>query len=485
MIPDKSYPIAYDLTTNLSSDLITLPHSSTMGFDTSLFLTQPVDDSLLCPICLGVFKKPRTACSNGHVYCEECLDRTKAAMGSSCPNCREMLLEPMPLNRTVIDIIDKMQLSCEFGKTPAHSGERQPSSRRRISENGAAIVPDNNETRTLCDWQGLVSEYRQHTINCDYRLVECPNSHCLKTLPFMLLTQHENFECKHRTITCNLCSQSVIFYLSDCHNRIECPERIVKCEWCNEEMRGKNLGHQSIVRKISFWTSAIEEHFTGHYEMCAKVPVKCEFSSVGCSARVARENIEKHHTDMAAKHVQLLHDAFHWEKKNVEWEIAPRHFTEREATSIESPKFVIGGLSFSILLHLSTASMKVRLLLNSPPRIGILVKVRMFRLNLVGLRITERSGFSDRSGNYYPHSERVSGSVPKLEEGFECTVPSNGGSSTYLTEWCQILFQSDENGADGQMTPQMVTDSLFDDSPPTINIEMEVKRPETVTLVST
>ena len=188
----------------------------------------------------------------------------------------------------------------------------------------------------------------------------------------------------------------------------------------------------------------------------------------------------RHHKDMAAKHVQLLHDAFHWEKKNVKWEIAPRHFAELEATTIESPKFDIGGLKFSVLLHLSTGSMKIRILLDSPPQVGILVKVKMFRLDLVGLHITGRSGISGPL-----HSELISGSVPELEEGFECTVPANDGNSICLTEWSQILFRSDETGTDVQMTPQMVTDSLVDDSPPTVIIEMEVKRPETVTLVST
>ena len=405
-------------------------------------------------------------------------------MGNSCPTCREILLNPMPLNRTVIDIIDKMKLNCEFSKSPTQLGDEQPSSRRRVSENGAAVVED-DMNRTLCGWQGLVSNYREHANTCGYRLVDCSNEICFKTLPYFLLSHHENFECDYRTITCNLCSQNVTFYLSDYHNRIECPERIAKCEWCNEEMRGEDLGHQSNVRRISPVMCVTEEHFTGHYKTCPKLQMKCEFSCVGCAARVAREDMGKHHSDLAAKHVQLLTGALHWEKKNIKWEIAPRHFAELEATSIESPKFDIGGLKFSVLLHLSTGSMKVRISLDSPPQVGMLVKVKMFRLDLVGLRYTGRSGVSGRNGNYYPHCDFVSGSVRELEEGFECAVPANDGNSIYLTEWSPILFQSHENGEDVQMTPQMVSDGLFDDFPITVNIEMEVKRPENMTLVST
>ena len=50
---------------------------------------------LECSICMNLFFKPRTACSNGHVFCEGCLERhcqmTGGPRAARCPECRHSI----------------------------------------------------------------------------------------------------------------------------------------------------------------------------------------------------------------------------------------------------------------------------------------------------------------------------------------------------------------------------------------------------------
>ena len=57
-----------------------------MGFGTDLFVSQPVDDNLICGLCLEVLDKPTSACIEGHIFCAACL--AKVVDKRSCPTCR-------------------------------------------------------------------------------------------------------------------------------------------------------------------------------------------------------------------------------------------------------------------------------------------------------------------------------------------------------------------------------------------------------------
>lgn len=462
-----------------------------MGFDTTLFLTQPVDDSLLCSICAGVFEKPRTACSNGHVYCEECLDRTKAAMGSSCPDCRGQMLDPLPPSRTVIGIIDKMKLNCEFSKSPQQVGEEQPSSRRRVSENGAAVVEDDANNRTLCGWQGLASNYREHTNTCDYRLVDCPLI-CDQKVPFILLEQHQSYECVRRRVSCTICNRRVRFCDLEMHATSFCPEVDVTCQWCQEVMKRKELGYDRSLLERDVDSTA-EDRYTGHYETCPKILLPCEFSSLGCKLLIAREDKARHHVDMAVAHARLLGSAIDQDNKTLQWSIGRRYFFQREPISVESPKFYAGGYKFSILLHISVPSLTIRLLFHPPPRTTNNIEIKAFRLRVSGTRL---------NGQNY---ENVEGYVPELEKGItHQQIFQRAPQAYYLSEWhpIRIMTNDTENNwsllgpnvnvisldqSQPKMTRQMIADfatSTRVDGSPLFTVEMEVKRQRMIEMYS-
>ena len=178
-----------------------------MGFEASLFLSQPVDENLTCSLCWGVYAKPSAACSNGHVYCLGCLSKAKER-SHACPDCRQDMLEPAPPIRPLENLIGKLQLCCENSvpkKTKQDDRHRQepPATRRRTTESGEAVEGDKErkaeEKEEVCEWQGLVSEYRRHIESCPFRIVQCPLE-CKAEMEYRLLDHHKENECPHRNL---------------------------------------------------------------------------------------------------------------------------------------------------------------------------------------------------------------------------------------------------------------------------------------------
>jgi hypothetical protein len=72
-----------------------------------LLLDQQLVKDLTCGICLQIITEPRQ-CSNGHLFCYECLQRSISAT-SSCPTCRCKLTEET-ISRSLI--AEKQLRSC-------------------------------------------------------------------------------------------------------------------------------------------------------------------------------------------------------------------------------------------------------------------------------------------------------------------------------------------------------------------------------------
>ena len=144
-----------------------------MGFETSLFVSQPVDDNLTCSLCLNVYDKPSTACANGHVYCLKCLTNAKRR-SNACPDCRQPMIDPPPLNRPLQNLIGGLKIKCVHSDSKEGDGDQHqpPSSRRRTTESGEAVEGEEKELE-VCAWEGPVSEYHRHVKSCPFRIVGC------------------------------------------------------------------------------------------------------------------------------------------------------------------------------------------------------------------------------------------------------------------------------------------------------------------------
>ena len=170
-----------------------------MGFDPALFIgEQPLDSSLLCSICIGVFDQPTSACPSGHFYCSDCLRQTKTAANqnvrSKCPECRAPMMATQVLNRPLNNMITSKQVQCCNVTAAAKT--------QRLTEAGGAITTLGGR----CQWRGTLSQYvaSNHAQVCPHRMVQCTLAGCKERLVFSELEGHKTV-CPHRLTKCPAC----------------------------------------------------------------------------------------------------------------------------------------------------------------------------------------------------------------------------------------------------------------------------------------
>ena len=339
-----------------------------MCFEPSLFLCQPVDENLSCSLCLGVYDKPSTACSNGHVYCLDCLSKTKER-SNACPDCRQDMLDPAPLNRPLENMISGLKLCCENSVPKKKEGDPQepPATRRRTTESGKAVEGDKEKKREeeVCEWQGLVSDYRQHIKSCPFRIVKCPLK-CHAKIEYRFLDHHKEHECPYRRVTCDRCGRNNIHLGAlDYHQLRHCPESDVKCRYCQLEMKRKELGKFGLT---DAHTDNCIDNFSGHYKVCPKCPVRCEFWDVGCRHEGPREQMTEHHAQKARYHAKLVNDTVKWQSTRISWDVAARHFMGAPSCVIDSPSVTVFGTPYKFFarLYLAGESVEIELCIDGP-----------------------------------------------------------------------------------------------------------------------
>ena len=271
-----------------------------MGFDTDLFVQQPVDEDLIiCGICLDVLKKPITACKNGHDFCEECIDKSK-----TCPKCRASFEEGHKIRIPCLrlqSIILKLEIACPK-REMSH-----PTTKRARVETSQGESHANKEI--CCDWKGSLSDYIEKHQNgeCAFRQVACPFPGCGMKVLLRDLHLHKTVECKHRLIACDLCHAEMQYHELRYHKLRVCPEAMTACGYCGEEMVRKNLGTKPENHSVDDLPGdqCINPKYTGHYSVCGQMLVKCDFHPFGCTELIKREDLDSHFLSCRREHAQL------------------------------------------------------------------------------------------------------------------------------------------------------------------------------------
>lgn len=333
-----------------------------MGFDTDLFVQQPVDEEYVCAICHSVLESPVSICKGGHTFCSECCEIwTRGQRKDSCPTCKRIVLEERP-NLPVQNVIMRMMVKCpltmenmeeeETGGEEEEGGVETRARKRARGGNGEAVQ---QPPQQACGWTGTLSDYlERHCVReCPFRIVQC--SQCCDDIYACKLEIHEQSECEWRQVECQYCKETMIFSDLAMHQHWDCPDTETECSFCGEKMLRKLLGSKPDYPAVDDLPHEHQESgevqevlYTGHYQTCPKLPVKCDFHSHGCTALVKREDLASHHSNFGRRHAQLIADELIWSKKTIVWQVPKVAFIRAQQSPntqlhVESNRVLVGG----------------------------------------------------------------------------------------------------------------------------------------------
>lgn len=108
----------------------------------------------------------------------------------------------------------------------------------------------------------------------------------------------------------NIQKVSLKFNALTSHAADSCPERTVACNYCSVKLKKKNLGlikgRDPLRSGLPFLSAVTDEDVTGHYKVCPKIPLSCEFHPFGCSVKIFRQRMAAHHAEKAQHHAALV-----------------------------------------------------------------------------------------------------------------------------------------------------------------------------------
>ena len=251
-------------------------------------------DDLVCPICTDVLDQPHSCCSQGHVFCRDCLDQSLARR-ERCPTCREAA-GSVVRQRPLEGIIAKLRVRCPHADDedePARPAKRMTVAQLRAALAERELPEDGLKAELLarleaareddvgpCTWTGTIATLDAHKRTCPRLEVACKD--CDVRLRRCWMARHEA-TCPQRTVQCELCGEEMGAMDLDDHLANDCEEVEESCEHgCGAQIR---RGHK------------IE-----HDAVCPKKRIICPH--FGCFHRATREEMAQHYVEKAEDHAR-------------------------------------------------------------------------------------------------------------------------------------------------------------------------------------
>ncbi|AEO61494.1 hypothetical protein MYCTH_2311696 [Thermothelomyces thermophilus ATCC 42464] len=253
--PDEGLTVTFRVSVDDELFRVSSPHPSSAMADTSqngscvikldyqaLEYIDPVDETLLCPVCKTPFYSPiTTPC--GHTFCAGCINRALETQ-PTCP------IDRQPINKTrdyrrlpliVKDQLDRLKVKC-----PNKGCDHQ------------------------CPRELLEAHYERR---CEFSLVRCPDSNCTQLIARRDASPAKG--CLHIDVVCEFCEKKTTFAELDGHHNFECDGAIVECPDC-----GRGIVRHTLVHHRT------QECLEGH--------AQCKWHTAGCKVAGKRGVVQEH-----------------------------------------------------------------------------------------------------------------------------------------------------------------------------------------------
>ena len=299
------------------------------GYDYDL--VDPLPDRLLCKICHLPSRNPYLSVCCGHLFCKSCLDNLKkaAAITNACPVCRDEEFTTFP-NKAVDREIKSLLINCT-NKEKGCKWQGELSNINNHLENSDGCQFEEVKCSNQC---GKMIQRRYLAIHveieCPCRKFNCQYCHCSGQYQFIDGPHKE--KCLRLPLPCpNKCEvgsvaredmekhrATCLFELIDCSNdcggkferryltnhvETACSRRKFNCQYCHDTGE-----HQFIVGQHREECSKLplpcpnncevgnvpRKDMEAHRKKCPLEIIQCEYHGVGCEARMARKDQEKH-----------------------------------------------------------------------------------------------------------------------------------------------------------------------------------------------
>ncbi|KAG7285409.1 hypothetical protein NEMBOFW57_010036 [Staphylotrichum longicolle] len=196
----------------------------------------PVDDTLLCPVCKTPFHSPITT-QCGHTFCAVCINRALETQ-ATCP------IDRQPINKNQ-----------DYYRLPL-------------------IIKDQLDRLRGCDYEGSREHLEGHCERrCEFTRVRCPDPECDKLIARRYATPEQG--CLHEDTACQYCSKVMTYVELGTHWEDECDGVTVQCPDCDATVARHRLErHQS--------------------HDCAEGYLECKWQSAGCKVAGKRRVVLEH-----------------------------------------------------------------------------------------------------------------------------------------------------------------------------------------------
>jgi len=137
-----------------------------------------------------------------------------------------------------------------------------------------------------CQWHGVLKDYEDHIIRCEYEDIRCPNG-CNQRLPKHLIEQHLLQSCPRRLVECEYCKAKI--------PSEELEDHYEKCELFPVDCL-YNCGTIKIPRKL------LQQH---HENECPNAVGACSYSFAGCNFKGTKDEVLDHLAKETTEHLRF------------------------------------------------------------------------------------------------------------------------------------------------------------------------------------
>ncbi|KAL4234254.1 hypothetical protein ACF0H5_005904 [Mactra antiquata] len=175
-----------------------------------LFIKEP-SQHLTCPVCQKLYTQPVINIACGHTFCKGCAESI-----SRCPvDGNECMGGQMVVNRLVVGQIEDLLVYCKYG----------------LTKDGDNYVPDPSG----CQQQIHFGTRDEHERDCDFKPIQCSNTHCTSSLRRNELEDHLkvclHYSCIHDNKGCEFQGQQE-----------EVEQHLISCTYRGLQKSGNSTG---------------------------------------------------------------------------------------------------------------------------------------------------------------------------------------------------------------------------------------------------